>query len=99
MKARIWCPKPRNGPEPALALEARGITLPRWFLSMAQDRPAGEVPGGAGDVIIRTDKGVTITEAHPYHVVVTDTRDRGGSAVVRAGYDPACPLCRAERGP
>jgi hypothetical protein len=49
--------------------------------------------------VIRTEKWVTITEAHPYHVYLTDERSRGGNAVVAEGYDGRCPLCRATRQP
>jgi hypothetical protein len=48
------------------------------------------------ETVIRTEKWVTITEAHPYHNYVSDERARGGNAVVMKGYDPNCPLCRKE---
>jgi hypothetical protein len=48
-------------------------------------------------MLIRTEKWVTITEAHPYHHYVSDERHRGGNAVVEKAFDPNCPLCRAER--
>ncbi len=47
--------------------------------------------------IIRTEKWLTITEAHPFHNYVSDERSRGGNAIVTQSYDPNCPLCREER--
>lgn len=47
--------------------------------------------------IIRTQKHMTIIEAHPFHHYISDDRDRGGNALVDKGYDPSCPLCRAEK--
>jgi hypothetical protein len=51
-----------------------------------------------GDLIIRTRKHVTITEAHPYHTYLRDDRARGGNATVAKGYDENCPLCREQKG-
>ena len=54
-------------------------------------------------MIVRTQRHMTITEAHPFHGMTDDGRralDMGGNAVVREERDPRCPLCRAEtRGP
>jgi hypothetical protein len=50
-----------------------------------------------GDLIIRTSKHVTITEAHPYHNYLRDDRARGGTATVAKSYDENCPLCREEK--
>jgi hypothetical protein len=47
-------------------------------------------------VVIRTEKYLTITEAHPFHRYIRDDRAQGGHAVVEVGYDARCPLCRAE---
>jgi hypothetical protein len=49
---------------------------------------------------VRTDRHMTITEAHPYHGMSQEGRealDRGGCARVWVEYDERCPLCRAER--
>jgi hypothetical protein len=43
--------------------------------------------------VIRTEKHVTIVEAHPYHRYVSDDRP-GGHAIVERAYDPRCPRCR-----
>lgn len=48
-------------------------------------------------VFIRTEKHLTITEAHPYHHYVVDERTRGGNAQVKKAFDPNCPLCRQEQ--
>lgn len=50
-----------------------------------------------GDLIIRTTKFVTITEAHPYHNYLRDDRARGGTATVARDYDENCPRCREEK--
>jgi hypothetical protein len=47
--------------------------------------------------VIRTEKGLTITEAHPYHHCILDELRRGGITLVEKGFDPNCPLCRKER--
>lgn len=48
------------------------------------------------EIIIRTDKHVTISEAHPYHRYISDNRAQGGNALVEKAFDPRCPLCREE---
>ena len=48
-----------------------------------------------GERVIRTEKHVTIIEAHPYHRYVSDDRP-GGNAIVERAYDPRCPRCREE---
>lgn len=48
---------------------------------------------------IRTQRFMTITEAHPFHGMSDEGRanlDRGGNAEVWIEYDESCPLCRAE---
>lgn len=47
------------------------------------------------DRIIRTEKHLTIVEAHPYHRYLLDDPAKG-NAVVEPAYDPRCPRCRAE---
>lgn len=42
---------------------------------------------------IRTEKRLTITEAHPYHGYLDDGRP-AGNATVKKCYDHNCPLCR-----
>jgi hypothetical protein len=49
-----------------------------------------------GSIIIRTDKHLTITEAHPYHNYLRDDRPQGHAYVAKC-FDPNCPLCRAEQ--
>jgi hypothetical protein len=46
--------------------------------------------------VIRTEKWLTITEAHPYHYYISDERHHGGNALVERGFDPRCSLCRKE---
>ena len=49
---------------------------------------------------IRTQRHMTITEAHPFHGMTSKDReclDRGGNATVWKEFDPRCPLCRAEK--
>ena len=48
-----------------------------------------------GERVIRTEKHLTIIEAHPYHRYVSDDRP-GGNAIVERAYDPRCPRCREE---
>jgi hypothetical protein len=48
--------------------------------------------------IIRSEKHLTILEAHPYHRYISDERPRGHAIVERA-YDARCPRCREERAP
>ena len=45
------------------------------------------------DRVIRTEKHLTIVEAHPYHRYVSDDRP-GGNAIVERAYDARCPRCR-----
>jgi hypothetical protein len=47
------------------------------------------------DRVIRTEKHLTIVEAHRYHRYVSDARPRGNAIVERA-YDARCPRCREE---
>jgi class 3 adenylate cyclase/predicted ATPase len=44
---------------------------------------------------IRTEKHLTIVEAHPYHRYVSDDWPRG-NAIVERVYDARCPRCREE---
>jgi len=45
--------------------------------------------------VIRTEKHVTIAEAHPYHRYVSDDRP-GGNAIVERACEPRCPRCQEE---
>lgn len=51
-------------------------------------------------MVRRTQRSMTISEAHPYHGISEQGREsllRGGSAEVRKQHDEKCPKCRAER--
>ena len=47
--------------------------------------------------VIRTQKHVTIAEAHPFHHYVFDDRP-AGNALVEQAYDSRCPRCRPKMG-
>jgi len=54
------------------------------------------------DMVIRTEKHMTITEAHPFHIPVDPPKKWScdpppGNQLYSRGYDESCPLCREER--
>jgi hypothetical protein len=57
-------------------------------------------PTDNGEFTIRTERHMTITEAHPFHGMTPTGRqslDRGGSTYVWKKHDPNCPKCREEQ--